>query len=169
MALYATNPDLGGYVHSDAAETDRKLREGDGLVWQGDRRLELRMGILTAKRTGYHAQCRRHVTKGEVIARRYEVWRHNEDGTDEPVGHWTLEEYDRILFDLAGLRLDSPGHVDTGAKVDANNAAVEDAAADDYSQHLGEATEHMAKLVHDRTQPGNTFRGIPGRNPAKQA
>lgn len=162
MALYKTNPDLGGFVHSDAAETDRKLREGDGILWQGDPKLELRMGILTAKVTGYHAQCKRNVRKGEVIARRYEVWRHTELGTDEMLGHWTLEEYDRILVDMAGMRLDSPGHVDTGSKVDANNDAVTDAAATEYAEHLGEMGEHLGKLYHDRTQPKNVFRQMPG-------
>lgn len=163
MGLYTTNPDLGGYVHADAPELDRKLREGDGLLWQGDRSLELRMGILTAKRTGFHPQVRRHVQKGEVLARRYEVWTHTPDGADEMLGHWLLEEFDRILFDLSGMRMDAPGHVDTGETVDANNDAVTAAAGEEYAQHYGEAAEHMAKLVHDRTNPKNVFRGIPGR------
>lgn len=162
MALYKTNPDLGGFVHADAAETDRKLREGDGILWPGDPSLELRMGILTAKTTGYHKQCKRHVTKGEVIARRYEVWTHTPDGSDERIATWTLEEYDRIILDMAGLRLDSPGHVDTGTKVDTNNEKVEAAAGRDYAEHMGEAAEHLGKLQHDRTQPRNVFRGMPG-------
>lgn len=160
MGLYKTNPDLGGFAHADAYETDRKLREGDGLMWPGDPALELHMGILTAKRTGFHPQVRRHVRKGEVIARRYEVWSTN--FPDAPIAHWTLEEYDRIIFDMARMRLDSPGHVDTGLAVDANNDKVIEAAQNDYAEHYMEGAEHLGKLIHDRTQPKNVFRQMPG-------
>ena len=40
MGLYTTNDDTG-FVHADADELARKLKYGDGILWQGDERLEL--------------------------------------------------------------------------------------------------------------------------------
>jgi hypothetical protein len=169
MSLYKTSAEIGGFVHSDASALADKLVLGDGLGWPGDPRLELRMGIRCAKRTMFDPNVRRTVQKGEVVARRYEVWRVNEDGSETPVGHWLLEEFDRILFDLTRMRSESPGHVDIGEAATATNDALEAAAGKAFAETTAEVKEYATKLIHDRNNPANTFRGIPGRNPEKQA
>lgn len=142
------NPEIG-WLHSGAEELDRQLRDGDGMGWPGDPRLSLSVGVLEHRLT-------------RAVGRRYEVWRHNEDGTDTIIAHWRLEDFDRILFDLAKMRLDAPGHVDTQDEIDKHNAAIEadiDAKAKDS---LGEMMEHAAKLHHDTNNPRNVFRQMPG-------
>lgn len=167
-------PDLrAGYVHADAPELDRQLREGDGIFWAGDSRLFLSMGVVEANRRAYVAQLGRYVKKGEIIARRYEVWRHGEDGTPQMIGSWRVEDFDRILVDLAPMRLDAPNRVDTLTAIDEHNAAIEKANTDEIKGSLMEGLEHQVKLWHDRSNPKNVFRGIPGRRDivesAKQA
>jgi hypothetical protein len=161
MGLYKADA-AGGFVHADAEELARKLQEGDGILWSGDPRLELRLCKAEAPKSMWYSPLGRRVKKGEVLARRYEVWRHNEDGTDTQIGHWRLEEFDRILMDIAPMRMDSPGHVDSLAAVDAANDAHERVTSDRALDHMMEAGEHMAKLIHDTTGPRNVFRGIPG-------
>lgn len=139
-----------GYLHSTAEDLDRKLREGDGLLWPGDPRLSLGVGVIED----------RH--KRKIVARRYEVWRHNEDGSDAMIGHWLLEEYDRILFDLVRMRVEAPGHEDVVVSIDKANAITEAKNSQEIRDHLGEAMEHGAKLFHDRTEPKNVFRQMPG-------
>lgn len=158
-----------GYMHSDAERVDRVLRDGDGLGWPGDPRLELRMGVMEVAEGRISRTLGRWVNKGEILGRRYEVWRRCEDGVERRVGSWTLEEFDRIILDLSGMRLDSPGHVDTQAKIDTTNAEIEAAAMRDYRDAQGEILEHGAKLLHDTTQPKNVFRGMPGRRDEPKA
>lgn len=146
-----------GYVHSEAPELDRKLREGDGIFWAGDPRLFLSMGIITASRGGWVEALQRTVRKGEVLARRYEVWRWGEDGQAHLIGTWKVEHFDRILMDLAPLRLDSPGHVDTLKAIDDHNAALEKDRSDKVKESLMEGLEHQVRLWHDRNSPRNRF------------
>jgi hypothetical protein len=161
MALYRTH-ELVGYMHADAPELDRKLRDGDGIFWTGDPRLYLAMGIVQANRRMWVEELGRYVNPGEVVARSYEVWRHGEDGREHLIGRWRVEEFDRILMDLAPMRLDSPGHKDTLDEIDKHNAKLEKAASDQMKEALAEGLEHQLKLWHDRTQPKNVFRGLPG-------
>lgn len=163
MGLYVTDATQnGGFMHADAGELARKLRDGDGIMWPGDPRLELGMETLAAPKSMWFPRFGRRVRKGEILARRYVVIRHNEDGTSEPVGHWRLEDFDRILMDLAPLRLDSPGHVDTLAEIDAHNAAKEKAADDIAVGVMMEDNEHRMRLWADTTQGRNTFRQVGG-------
>lgn len=145
--MYLPHPDAG-FIHWEAERLDKMLREGDGIFWAGDPRLWLGMGVIE-----------RH---GHVVARRYEVWRHTEEGEDVLIGHWRLEEFDRILMDLSGMRLDAPGHVDVVDAIDKENAKLE--AANDAKMHdaMGEMMEHGLKLWHDRNNPKNTFRQVGG-------
>ena len=142
-------PTEAGFLHSGTDDLARLLVIGDGMGWPGDPRLDLRIGVIKEKATGR-------------IGRRYEVWRTNEDGTETRIGHWKIEEFDRILFDLTRMRMDSPGHVSAEAEIDAHNAAIEAKRSDEARDALGEMMEHAAKLHHDTTQPRNVFRGIPG-------
>lgn len=161
MSLYRVH-ELTGYMHADAPELDRKLREGDGIVWTGDPRLFLSMGIVVANRRTWVDELGRYVQPGEVIARRYEVWRHGEDGRDYLIGTWRLEEFDRILMDLAPMRLDSPGHVDAIEEIDRHNEALERENSRKFKEAMIEGVEHQVKLWHDLHNPKNVFRGIPG-------
>jgi len=160
MSLLLPNNDFG-WVRADAADLDRKLREGDGIHWSGDPDLDLRQGVIEKTRSGRPT--------GEIVARRWEVWRHCEDGIDRMIGHWRMEEFDRILFDLARMRADSPGHEDVVDVIERKNDENEKRIWGQWRDKQGEMMEHLAKLYHDRTQPKNVFRGMPGRNPEKQA
>lgn len=96
------------------------------------------------------------------MARRYEVWRHCEDGQERRIAHWRMEERDRIIWDLARMRAEAPGHEDINDVLDRGNAAVEQANADAFRDSYGEMLDHAMRLAHDTTQPGHTFRGMPG-------
>lgn len=160
MSLLLPNQDFG-WVRADAPELDRKLREGDGIHWSGDPDLDLRQGVVEETKNGRPT--------GKIVARRWEVWRHCEDGVQRPIGTWRMEEFDRILFDLAAMRAEAPGHVDVVDSIDAKNAANEEKVWQPFRDAQGEMTEHLAKLWHDRNNPKNVFRGMPGLNPEKQA
>lgn len=150
-----------GWLRGDAPDLDRKLRAGDGLAWAGDPDLDLRQGVVEEVRSGRPT--------GNIVARRWEVWRHCEDGLDRMVGHWRMEEFDRILFDLTRMRVDSPGHVDSVDHIEAHNVANEERLWAPGHEALANAHEHLAKLWFDRNHPKQKFRGIPGLNPEKQA
>lgn len=162
MGLFRTD-DSTGFIHTHAGEVDRQLREGNGMNWPGDPRLSLSMGTLEAPRTMWSNRLNRIVRKGEILARRYEVWRHCEDGEDRIIKTYRLEEIDRIIFDLAPLRLDAPGHIDAIAEIDKHNEAKEKAVMDQLHESLMEGFEHALKLHHDTNEPKNVFRGLPGR------
>jgi hypothetical protein len=168
MALLQRVPGVG-FMHGSADELDRQLREGDGLAWAGDPRLDLRVGVLSAHKRMQHPTTHRWVNRGDMIAKRYEVWRYNEDGTETLVAHWRIDEFDRILFDLQQMRAGAEGLIpDVIERIDVKNAKVE--AANDQRIHdsLGAARDHAARLAHDLSQPKHTFRQMPGLNPAKQ-
>lgn len=150
------------WVRTDAAELERKLQVGDGMGFPGDPRLFLSQGIVAAAKRTQHPVTGAWLNKGDVLARRWEVWRTCEDGIDRKIGTWRMEEFDRILLDMSGMRLDAPGHVDATESIDAANAKIDKDNSDDIKEHMGEAMEHMAKLHHDTTEPKNVFRGMPG-------
>lgn len=161
MSLYMPDGETG-FMHSEAPELDRKLREGDGIHWTGDPRLELRMGIIKANRYAVNPLTGRYVRPGAIIARRYEVWRHCEDGTDQIVGHWRLEDFDRILLDLAPLRMDSPGHVDALDAIDKHNEAIEKENSRKFKESAMEALSHMLDVHVEREHGKTRFRQMPG-------
>lgn len=161
MAIMRPDPELA-WLRADAADLDRKLREGDGMGFPGDHRLWLGQGVITAKLGGFDEAVGRIVRRGDILGRRWEVWRDCEDGETRLIGAWKMNEFDRILIDLASLRMDSPGHVDTIDQIDAHNAAVDADNSRDVQDVLGAALEHTTLLVHDRTEPRNVFRGMPG-------
>ncbi len=142
-------PTEAGFLHAGTEDLARLLVIGDGMGWPGDPRLDLRIGVIEHKAT-------------KKVGRRYEVWRTNEDGSETRVAHWKIEEFDRILFDLTRMRMDSPGHVSAEAEIDAHNDAISAKRSDEARDSLGEMMEHAAKLHHDTTQPRNVFRGMPG-------
>lgn len=151
-----------GYIHAQATELDRQLREGDGMLWPGDPRLDLRVGVLTAAKSGWDPNLKRNLRKGDVVARCYEVWRHSEDGSDYRIGRWRLEDFDRILFDLAPLRLDAPNRTDTLTAIDQHNARLEKENSERMRGKLVEMFEHVLKLWHDTNNPRNVFRQAGG-------
>lgn len=167
MGLYQPDENTG-FIHSHAVDIDRQLREGDGIHWSGDQRLELRMGILEAPRTMWFEKFGRIVRKGEILARRYEIWRHGEDGEDHLIRTYRLEEVDRIIFDLAPMRLDSPAHVDAITEIDKHNNAIERANAQETKERMLEGLEHQIRLWHDTNLPRNRFRGMPGMRDSKE-
>lgn len=138
-------------------ELAKKLHDGDGLLFAGDPRLYLQIGVLEG-RNAYG----RVVTTG----RRLEVWRHNEDGSDAMIGHWHPSEQYRICMDLAEMRADRPGAVSALDRIDKHNDALEKAASDAYQAASQEMLEHALKLDHDRNNPRNTFY-LAGRGAAR--
>ena len=156
--LLKPNQELG-FVR-DTAELERQLVKGDGIQWPGDPDLYLAQGIV--EETNYGRPT------GKIVARRWEVWRHCEDGIERIIGHWRMEEFDRIIFDLARMRAESSGHEDVIDRIDAGNVKAEEKIWAPGRDKLAEMMEHMAKLHHDRNNPRNVFRGIPGQNPDKQ-
>lgn len=136
------------------------------LGWRGDPRLELRLGVLTAASHGRSHG--RFFRKGDIVAYRYEVWRHNEDGTDTEVIHRAAKDWHEIIPELVQLDPRTPGHVDTMTKIEAANKAQESANTRAFNDAYGEMTEHLWKLVSDRQDGPNTFRQMPGRNPDRQ-
>lgn len=159
MSILLPNNDMG-WIRSDAADLDRKLREGDGIQWSGDPSLDLRQGVVEETRSGRPT--------GNIVARRWEVWRHCEDGIDRLVGHWRMEEFDRICYDLARMRAEAPGHEDVIDSIERKEKAKEAEASAKFRDSYGEMLEHLSKLWHDRNLGRNVFRGMPGRNPDKQ-
>lgn len=158
-----------GYMHAGAEELERKLRYGDGILWQGDPRLDLAVGVLLAPRRMQHPKTGRWLNRGDVVFKRYEVWRHTEDGSEELLGHWLIEEFDRILFDIVQMRAGFEGKIPTAIeRIDVKNAAIDKQKSDNFRNAYGAFAEHYFQLWHDRNNPRKTFRGLPGRNPEKQ-
>lgn len=134
----------GNVVAPEWQDLERKIREGDGLVWTGDPRLWLGIGVLENKFT-------------HKVGRRLEVWRDNEDGSTTLVAHWLLSEAHRVLFDLANMRIDRPGYVSVEDKIDAHNATLEKAASEAVVEEMYEVLDHAIRIDHDKNQPRNRF------------
>lgn len=148
----------GGVVAPEYQDLVRKLQQGDGIMWTGDPNLWLGIGVLTNRKTG-------------KTGRRLEVWRHNEDGSDTIVGHWLPSEQFKIIYDLAQMRLDSPGHQDVLDRIDKHNDAVEKAATERAQEAMIEMLDHALHLQHDRNNPKTKFfqgdkPDLPAKDPA---
>lgn len=157
--LLVPNNDTG-WLRADAADLDKKLRTGDGIQWTGDPSLDLRQGVVEETRSGRPT--------GKILARRWEVWRNCEDGIERIIGHWRMEDFDRILYDLARMRAEAPGHEDIVDTIERHEREHEERVWKPYRESMGNMMEHMAKLHHDRNNPRQVFRGMPGSNPDKQ-
>lgn len=154
MSLYAAHPTTG-YMHADAADLEMKLKLGDGVLFAGDPDLELRMAIIERRKYG---------RPDGIVARRYEVWRHCEDGQERMIGHWRLEEFGQILQDVALMSAAARGRAPgVEERIDKANAEVEKAQTDQFVDAVGETLEHALRLHHDTENPRNIFRGIPGQ------
>lgn len=160
MSLYTKGST--GWSRADAADLDRKLRDGDGIHWAGDPRLDLREGVIESQKYQYVDSLKRHVQAGEIIARRWEVWRVCEDGVERILAHWLPVEFDRILFDLAMMRAESPAHTPVVEAIDAANEAHEKKVWQPYRESQLTMLDHLVRLKHDRTEGKNTFRQMPG-------
>lgn len=161
MALLKPNTDLGWIRNT--SELERQLVKGDGISWPGDPDLSLSQGVIQAQGTGWDDSLKRIVRNGDIVARRWEVWRHTESGEDVMLGYWRIEEYDQIIWDLARMRADAPGHVDVADRLDAADDAKQAVESAKFRDTYGAMFEHAARLEHDRNNPQVTFRGIPGR------
>ncbi len=121
-----------------------KLVEGDGIIgWKGDPRLSLFCGILAAPKTGYSQRAGRYVREGEVLARRWEVWRHNEDGTDTRLMSRPLEKLHEIIPELCEMDPRNPGHTKVMDRVEKHNEKVDADKEYAIGQVIGEMTEHL--------------------------
>lgn len=159
---FVSSPGVG-FIHSEAAEVDRQLREGDGLVWTGDPSLELRVGIRSAHKRMQHPITGRWLNRGDMIAKRYEVWSHTLDGEDVLINHWKIEEFGRILFDIAGQKASFEGRKPTAEEqIDANNARIDKANTDQLRDHYGAMFEHAFSIAQERTAGRLTHRGVGG-------
>lgn len=152
--------DATGWLDSRAVDVDKQLRAGDGIQWSGDPSLYLAQGVVEETRGGRPT--------GKIVARRYEVWRYCEDGMERMIGHWRMEEIDRIIFDMARMRAEAPGHEDVVDVIERHERENEERVWKPYRESQGEMMEHLVRLWHDRNNPRNTFRQMPGRNPDKQ-
>lgn len=149
MSLYTPGPD-GGFLHADAADLAWKLQNGDGLTFSGDPRLELRVGILEEKATGR-------------IARRYEVWRTMEDGREERLGHWRLDEFHSILPDLVIMRAGAEGKVKSvDARLAEADRAMEKQKSQEFRDAYGPMIEHALALRRDLGEGRNTHYQVGG-------
>lgn len=148
---------LAGFIDGASEDVARALVDGDGILWAGDPNLSLHVGTITAGKSGWSNELNRQVRIGEVVARRWEVWRHTEDGEDVRIGTWKMEDLSRIIMDIAPLRLDSPGHVDTLAEIDKANDKLEADRSQAFKEAAFELLDHQIRLHHDLTQPKNRF------------
>lgn len=132
-----------GVVAPEWTDLAKKLADGDGLGWPGDPRLWLGVGVLEAR--------------GKPTGRRLEVWRTNEDGTDSLIGHWLLSEQMRVCYDLARMRAEAPGHVDTITAIDKANDELEARQSADFMDVMAPMVDHAARLYADTNGPRQTF------------
>lgn len=136
------------------------------LGWRGDPRLSLHIGVLEAKEGG--TRNGKWYNRGDVVALRVEVHRHNEDGTDTPILTRPLERWHEIIPELTKIDINSPMYKDVAQQIIDHNDALERERGQAIREAVGEQTEHLWKLVADRQNGRTTFRGLPGQNPDKQ-
>lgn len=165
MGLYTQSSDSKyAFAHADAPELAKQLVQGDGIHWAGDPNLELGMETMEAPKSMWYKPLGRRVRKGEILCRRYAVYEHCTDGSVQRIGHWRLEEFDRILFDIASMRFESPNHESVYDQIDAANAAADKANDEEIVGALVEGEEHRLRLIHDVVEGPNRFRQMPEVN-----
>ena len=147
MTLYV--PGNGGFVHYGAEGLDRQLREGDGIHWTGDPNLSLAIGTVEEERGGFKTGRRAH---------RYEVWRHCEDGTDQRLGTWRMEEFGMILHEVAVMRAGAEGKAPgVIQRLDDANKATETVQTDQFRGNYGQVIEHGAWVHNQENEPKVKF------------
>jgi hypothetical protein len=145
MPLFGPNGDV--LVAPEWRDLAAKITKGDGLGWTGDERMYLQVGEL-------------HRSDGK-IGRRLEVWRFNEDGSENMVAHWLPSEQHMVTYELARMRVDAPGHENVIDRIDAHNDALEAEHSRRYRDNMGALLEHAIHLNHDRSsEPKTTFYGM---------
>lgn len=145
--------------------TDGKPEVG----WRGDPRLTLKVGVLSAAQSGWSGRAGRFVKAGEPVARRYEVWRHTEEGEDVMIGDWHPKDWHHILKDLIEMDPRTPGHQSTINTMRRHNERMEAENSRRFQEMYGQLLQH-AHYVHrkESSDPDFKFTGIPGQNPDKQ-
>lgn len=135
-----------------------KLVQGDGIIgWKGDPRLSLFCGVLAAPKTGYSKRAGRYVREGEVLARRWEVWRHNEDGTDARLISRPLEKLHEIIPELCVMDPRNPGHTGTMDRIEQHNDKIDAEREYDIGQAVGEMTEHLWNVARTKISGEHFF------------
>lgn len=138
-------------------------------MWSGDPRLSLGVKVMCAPRRMQHPVTKKWLNRGDMIAKQYVLLRWNEDGTETEVNHWQIEEFDKILTDVAQQKAGYEGKIPSAIeRIDLNNSKIEKAKSQEFHDFYGAAAEHAMLLAHDRSQPQTTFRQMPGSNPDKQ-
>jgi len=62
----------------------------------------------------------------------------------------------------------SPAHVTVEDRIEAHNRKLEADKAAEMNDIMLDMMEYGNRLWHDRNNPRNTFRGIPGLDPTRQ-
>lgn len=164
-----TTQELGMELPWEVHEMDRWLKEGNPTWgWRGDPRLELRMGIVTAGKTGYYPQAKRWVREGDAVGYNWQVWRHNEDGTDKNILTRKGTELHTIIPALIEIDPRTPGFEPVMDRVEREDAILQKHRQADIADAVGQKMDHLWNLVADTQNGRTTFRGMPGRNPEKQ-
>lgn len=139
MPLYQADQ-YGTFIHAEAYDLEKRLMDFDN-------RLYLKYRVV------------KHPTK-DILGRRYEVWRHTEEGEMVMIGHWRLEEFGSIENDIRLMRAAVVGGAPTAEQqMDAGNEAVEKQNSTDFRDSMGDMLEHATKLWHDTNNPRNWFGG----------
>jgi len=138
-----------------------KLTMGDGIIgWKGDPRLSLFCGIIAAPKTGYSNRAGRYVREGEVLARRWEVWRHNEDGTDTRLISRPLHLLHEIIPELCEMDPRNPGHTGVMDRIEKHNEKVDAEKEYAIGQVVGEMTEHLWNVARTKLTGVEHFHAV---------
>lgn len=133
----------GTWLHSEARDLEFRLQTLDP---------RLSLIIRTIKHRGR-------------TGKRYEVWRHTEEGQDVIIGHWRIEEFYQIEADVTLMRaaLQRPDEVPSAEqRIDKVNDKLDRDNSSQVKDVLGEMHEHAFKLWHDLNNPRNVFRQVGG-------
>jgi hypothetical protein len=107
------------------------LEDVAAVLRRQDPDLEVRIGVIADE-------------GGREVDRRFEVWRHCEDGQDRRIGSWRSDEVSSIVADVAVMRAGATGR--TGSAVDrieAHNARTEAAKAAWEEEVLAAIQDHL--------------------------
>lgn len=144
-----------GLIHSDIGQLEDTLQRGNGTTWAGDPRLILRQRVIA----------RRTPTGGTQKGRRYEVWRECEDGEWRLIGHWRIEEYDKILPDLIVMAaaVNRPSVMKPATeRIDEANAALEKHHEETFVERNFDHYDHLARLMVERREGRHRIRQVGG-------
>lgn len=132
--------------------------------WRGDARLSLHIGVVVAANDGYRKG--KWYRKGEPVATRYEVHRHNEDGTDEPLLYRDMNELHSLIPKLVQMDPHTPGHENVMDIVERDNAAIERQNSRDFADSYGNMIDHMWSIMSER-EGKHTIRQVGGMRDEK--